>query len=133
MNAFVLDASVCLTWFLTKPDSGPAWAKIGILDERVPVVPAIWRLEVANVIAMQVRSRGVPVETARALLAEILALPVAIIDEAPTPTIMQVAIDRGLTSYDASYLDVALRSGWPLATLDQELVRAASEVGVAIA
>lgn len=133
MNAFVLDASVCLTWFLTKPDSGPAWAKIGILDERVPVVPAIWRLEVANVIATQVRSRGIPVETARGLLAEILALPVAIIDEAPTPTIMQVAIDRGLTSYDASYLDVALRSGWPLATLDQELVRAASEVGVAIA
>lgn len=133
MNAFVLDASVCLTWFLTKPDSGPAWAKIGILDERVPVVPAIWRLEVANVIATQVRSRGIPVETARGLLAEILALPVAIIDEAPTPTIMQVAIDRGLTSYDASYLDVALRGGWPLATLDQELVRAASEVGVAIA
>lgn len=133
MNAFVLDASVCLTWFLTKPDSGPAWAKIGILDERVPVVPAIWRLEVANVIATQVRSRGIPVETARGLLAEILALPVAIIDEAPTPTIMQVAIDRGLTSYDASYLDVALRSGWPLATLDQEMVRAASEVGVAIA
>lgn len=133
MNAFVLDASVCLTWFLTKPDSGPAWAKIGILDERVPVVPAIWRLEVANVIATQVRSRGIPVETARGLLAEILALPVAIIDEAPTPTIMQVAIDRGLTSYDASYLDVALRGGWPLATLDQEMVRAASEVGVAIA
>jgi predicted nucleic acid-binding protein len=46
---------------------------------------------------------------------------------------MRLAIDRGLTSYDASYLDVALRSGWPLVTLDHELVRAASEAGVVVA
>ena len=133
MNAFVLDASVCLSWFLTKPDSGPAWAKIDLLDELVPVVPAIWRLEVANVIATYVRSRGLLVDSARTMLAEILSLPVAVIDESPTPTIMQLAIDRGLTSYDASYLDVALRSGWPLVTLDRELVRAASEAGVVVA
>ncbi|MBM3668495.1 MAG: type II toxin-antitoxin system VapC family toxin [Actinobacteria bacterium] len=133
MNAFVLDASVCLSWFLTKPDSGPAWAKIDLLDELVPVVPAIWRLEVANVIATHVRSRGLLVDSARTMLAEILSLPVAVIDESPTPTIMQLAIDRGLTSYDASYLDVALRSGWPLVTLDRELLRAASEAGVVVA
>lgn len=133
MNAFVLDASVCLSWFLTKPDSGPAWAKIDLLDELVPVVPAIWRLEVANVIATYVRSRGLLVDSARTMLAEILSLPVAVIDESPTPTIMQLAIDRGLTSYDASYLDVALRSGWPLVTLDRELLRAASEAGVVVA
>lgn len=133
MNAFVLDASVCLSWFLTKPDSGPAWAKIDLLDELVPVVPAMWRLEVANVIATYVRSRGLLVDSARTMLAEILSLPVAVIDESPTPTIMQLAIDRGLTSYDASYLDVALRSGWPLVTLDRELVRAASEAGVVVA
>ena len=54
------------------------------------------------------------------MLAEILSIPVAVIDESPTPTIMQLAIDRGLTSYDASYLDVALRSGWPLVTLDHD-------------
>jgi len=133
VNAFVLDASVCLSWFLTKPDSGPAWAKIDLLDELVPVVPAIWRLEVANVIATHVRSRGLLVDSARTMLAEILSLPVAVIDESPTPTIMQLAIDRGLTSYDASYLDVALRSGWPLVTLDRELLRAASEAGVVVA
>lgn len=133
MNAFVLDASVCLSWFLTKPDSGPAWAKIDLLDELVPVVPAVWRLEVANVIATYARSRGLLVDSARTMLAEILSLPVAVIDESPTPTIMQLAIDRGLTSYDASYLDVALRSGWPLVTLDRELLRAASEAGVVVA
>jgi len=133
VNAFVLDASVCLSWFLTKPDSGPAWAKIDLLDELVPVVPAMWRLEVANVIATYVRSRGLLVDSARTMLAEILSLPVAVIDESPTPTIMQLAIDRGLTSHDASYLDVALRSGWPLVTLDRELLRAASEAGVVVA
>jgi predicted nucleic acid-binding protein len=133
VNGFVLDASVCLSWFLTKPDSGPAWAKIDLLDERVPVVPAIWRLEVSNVIATHVRTRGLSVDSARTMLAEILSIPVAVIDESPTPTIMRLAIDRGLTSYDASYLDVALRSGWPLVTLDHELVRAASEAGVVVA
>jgi predicted nucleic acid-binding protein len=103
------------------------------MDERVPVVPAIWRLEVSNVIATHVRTRGLSVDSARTMLAEILSIPVAVIDESPTPTIMQLAIDRGLTSYDASYLDVALRSGWPLVTLDHELVRAASEAGVVVA
>jgi len=122
-----------LSWFLTKPDSGPAWAKIDLLDELVPVVPAIWRLEVANVIATHVRSRGLLVDSARTMLAEILSIPVAVIDESPTSTIMQLAIDRGSTSYGASYLDGALRSGWPLVTLDRELVRAASEAGVVVA
>lgn len=60
-------------------------------------------------------------------------MSVAVMDESPTPTIMQLAIDRGLTSYEASYLEVALRSGWPLVTLDRSVVRAASEAGVVVA
>lgn len=133
MNSVVVDASVALDWFLTEPGSCPAWDIIDVLDELVPVVPTIWRLEVTNVLSMQVQQRGMPIEAARTTLAEVLALPVAVIEEAAAPAIMQLSVDRRLTSYDAAYLEVAMRGGWPLATVDRQLRKAASEVGVSLA
>ncbi|MBU6243970.1 MAG: type II toxin-antitoxin system VapC family toxin [Actinomycetales bacterium] len=133
MNSVVVDASVALDWFLTEPGSCPAWDIIDVLDELVPVVPTIWRLEVTNVLSMQVQQRGMPIEAARTTLAEVLALPVAVIEEAAAPAIMQLSVDRRLTSYDAAYLEVAMRGGWPLATVDRQLRTAASEVGVSLA
>ncbi len=41
-------------------------------------------------------------------------------------------MSSGLTTYDASHLDVAMRGGWPLATMDADLIRAAGEVGVTV-
>lgn len=133
MSSVVLDASVALDWFLTEPGSCPAWDMVDVLDQFVPVVPSIWRLEVANVLSMQVQHRGMPIEAARITLAEVLALPIAVIEEAAAPAVMQLSVDRGLTSYEAAYLEVAMRGGWPLATVDRQLRTAAHEVGVSLA
>ena len=133
MTSMVLDASVALDWFLTPVDSGPAWDKVDLLDDFTPVVPGIWRLEVTNALASHVRFRELPKESARAILSELLALPVAVVEDASPTGVMELAISQGLTTYDASYLDAAMRGGWPLATLDRELMRAASDVGVPLA
>jgi predicted nucleic acid-binding protein len=132
VNGLVLDASVTLEWFLTEPDSSPAWDKVALLDEYTPVVPHIWQLEVANVLSMQVQRRGMPVDLARTVLAELLAVPIAVVDGGGPAAVMQLSIDQGLTSYDAAYLDVALRGGWPLVTFDRDLARAAHDMGVPV-
>lgn len=130
MNSAVVNASVALDWFQTEPGSCAAWDIIDVLEDFAPVVPSIWRLEVSNVLSMQVQRRGMPIDAARAVLAEVLALPMAVVEEASAPTIPQLSVDRGLTSYDAAYLEVAMRGGCLLATVDRQLRRAADEVGV---
>lgn len=132
MKGVVIDAPVALDWFLTPADSGPAWQKVEVLDESAPVVPGIWRLEVTNALASHVRFRGLAPEIARGVLSELLALPAAVVDDASPTGVMELAISSGLTTYDASYLDVAMRGGWPLATMDADLIRAAGEVGVTL-
>lgn len=132
MNGVVVDASVALDWFLTEADSCPAWEKIDVLDACVPVVPGIWRLEVTNALASQVRFRGLPIDVARTILGELVALPVAVLDDITTAGAMELAVAHELTTYDAAYLDAAMRGGWPLATMGKDLIRAAGEVGVTV-
>jgi predicted nucleic acid-binding protein len=132
VNGVVIDASVALDWFLTEGDSCPAWDKLGVLDQYVPVVPEIWRLEVTNALVSHVRYRSLPIDIARTILGELNALPVAVLDDVTPAGVMELAISSGLTTYDASYLDVAMRGGWPLVTVDADLVRAARDVGVTV-
>jgi predicted nucleic acid-binding protein len=91
-------------------------------------VPALWRLEVLNALQVAVRRGRITVPYRDVSLIELRALSIAI-DRGTnrqawsgTPRLC----DRfGLTSYDAAYLEVALRGRLPLATLDGELARAA--------
>jgi predicted nucleic acid-binding protein len=100
------------------------------------VVPVIWRLEVANGLAM-VKRRGRMTEeaTARALV-DLSLMPIE-----PDPgtwshawsDTLALAEAHRLTVYDAAYLELALRAGRPLATLDRELRDAAAARGVPLA
>jgi len=46
--------------------------------------------------------------------------------------ILSVARQNDLTEYDAAYIELALREGFPLATLDDKLRRAATRVGISL-
>lgn len=98
-------------------------------------VPSIWPLEVANVLALSER-RG---RTNQAKITRFLHLlndlPITIdakTGEKAFTEILTLARSNRLTAYDAAYLELALREGLPLATLDEELKQAAGNLGVAV-
>jgi predicted nucleic acid-binding protein len=130
-----LDASVALSWAFD--DDGGAYATrvLGHLRTVDAVVPTIWSLEVANALATgERRGRLTPSESAR-FSRLLLSLPIAMepADRGTSlePT-LRLARRRALSAYDASYLDLAMRYGIPIATLDGALRAAAAAEGVGL-
>jgi predicted nucleic acid-binding protein len=138
MTSFVLDASVTMSWLLAdaKP-SDRAYAE-AVLDamsnpQARAAVPVTWALEVSNVLA-RAEAKGVLSEAQSEAFLELLSnAPIqadtATFSRALTDT-LHLARRHGLSAYDASYLELALRTGQPLATLDTDLARAARKAGV---
>jgi predicted nucleic acid-binding protein len=100
---FVLDASIALLWLV--PQTNPsgidyADAILTAMKESQAVVPTLFALEVANVVA-KLESKGLVTEAARRYK---------------------------FSAYDAAYLAQALRSGLSLSTLDADLAKAQHHV-----
>jgi len=129
VRGFILDAGLAVEWFTTTA-SAEALAKRALFDERVAVVPHLWRFEVMNVLTTwQGRQDATPAEAAR-ILQDVLRLPFAVVDEGAPEAIVSLACTHRLTAYDATYLHLAMLTGEPLATLDRSLITAAGRVGV---
>lgn len=122
--AFVLDCSVALAWVL--PDEGGAYAD-GLLDRLVTegaVVPPAWPLEVGNVLLVALRQRRIRQTELEPIIERLARLPIEIDIGATDHALAGVVVLAGqhdLTTYDASYLDLAQRRKLPLATLDKRL------------
>ena len=138
MTAFVLDASVTMSWLLSdgKPaDRAYARAVLEALKASATHadVPVTWGLEAANVIA-RAEARGLLSEAQSEAFLEMLGSAPIRVDEATfsksLADTLHLARRHGLSSYDASYLELALRTGLPLATLDRDLANAARKAGV---
>jgi predicted nucleic acid-binding protein len=99
------------------------------------VTAAIWPFEVANALLMGERRKRISLPQVTTVLQRISALPIAV-DPIRTYTafgqILSVARQELLTEYDATYLELALREGLPLATLDAGLRRGARNAGVGL-
>ena len=133
---FVLDNSVTMRWLLanTKPaDSVYASKALDVLTTGQALVPSLWALEASNVIA-KAESKGLVTEArSQAFLALLARLN--IVDDKATVThalgeTLNLARRYKLSAYDAAYLELAMRSGLPLATLDADLAAAATAAGV---
>jgi predicted nucleic acid-binding protein len=101
-------------------------AKLRAGDEAI--VPAHWRAEVANALLIAVRRDRISREKANRFFLDLRALPIRIDSESSEALFDQVfklAEQYRLTIYDAGYLELAIREGLPLATLDHELRKAA--------
>jgi predicted nucleic acid-binding protein len=134
--SFVLDNSVTMRWFFGdgKPLELAYAAKVlDAMKTSNAIVPATWGLEVANVIA-RAEAKGLVTEARSEAFIEMLE-NVDIEEDASTFSrslshTLQLARRYKLSSYDASYLELALRLGLPLATLDEDLQKAAKKAGV---
>lgn len=129
----VLDASVALAWALgDEQNLGPELlAQLTTIE--TATVPGHWILEVTNGLRMAVKRRRLESGDPTQVMARIRNQPIEVDPETPVRgwhEIPALADAYGLTTYDAAYLELALRLNAPLATLDQDLARAAREAGV---
>lgn len=130
---FVLDTSVALVWCFEDEQSLYAADVLDQLANDTALVPVIWLLEIANVLANAERRGWItPAKSARfvqligGLMIEVESASL----EQTLTSVLNIARDYGLTSYDASYLELAMRWGSPLATQDVGLRSAAAHAGV---
>jgi len=132
-DAFVLDGSITMVWGFEDEADDYAEAILGRMPDLQAHVPSLWSLEVANALLVGERRRRItPADTAR-FLAILAAFPISVDEETVAHAwadTMHLARAHNLSSYDASYLELAIRLGLPLAAQDGKLKTAAEAVGV---
>lgn len=132
MTRFVLDCSMTMAWCFEDEATPYSESILAALSRNEAVVPALWGLEVANVLLVAERKKRILPAQSRRFLELLHDLPISVDTQVkPAGELLNLARELQLTSYDACYLDLALRSGLPLASLDGDLVAAAKKLGVA--
>ncbi len=131
--ALILDCSMAMAWCFAD-ESTPETRQIqDRLVSEAALVPAHWFLEVANVLAMAEKRKRISSEDAFHFLQLISVLDIQVEVEASRRAfdhILPLSRSHGLTSYDAAYLDLVLRRQLPLASLDDDLRRAVTSLGM---
>jgi predicted nucleic acid-binding protein len=132
---FVLDGSVTLAWLFFDEQDPYADAIVAKLPNLEMLVPRLWHLEVANVLLVSERRKRCSQADTTKWLSYLATLPIVV--DASTEIrawsdAIGLARQHALTAYDAAYLELAVREGLPLATLDAPLRAAAGAVGVPI-
>jgi predicted nucleic acid-binding protein len=133
MSRLVLDSSIALSWCL--PDEGGTSQIQQEVADSGAIAPAHWPLEVANALLIAERRQRIDAEFRRAVLRDLAALPITLDSETSAHAwgeTLRIADSRGLTTYDAAYLELAQRLALPIATLDAELRVAAHELGIGV-
>jgi predicted nucleic acid-binding protein len=129
---FVVDASILASFALADERQPRALAVVERLRSETALAPCLLFFQIRNVLLVSERRHRLALEETEELLQIIARLPIAIDFECDERRLMPLARKHRLTAYDAAYLELALREGAALATLDAELERAARAEGVAI-
>ncbi|MBT3256959.1 MAG: type II toxin-antitoxin system VapC family toxin [Deltaproteobacteria bacterium] len=132
---FVIDNSVVMTWCFKDETSQYADHILDRFEDSTGFVPAIWPLEICNVLLVAERKKRMGEAGSARFMALLAELPIIVEQEPPERMIKEnfaLARKHKLSSYDASYLDLAMRKGLPIATLDKNLLAAAKRSKVPI-
>jgi predicted nucleic acid-binding protein len=135
LSLLILDSSVTLAWIYGDETTEAIRRVFDAIADNGAMVPALWRLEVANSLTMAVRKRRIDPDFRRAALADLALLDITTdqqTDSHAWTDTLNLADHFRLTVYDAAYLELARRRTLPLATLDQELRTAATAIGVTV-
>lgn len=130
---FVIDNSIVMAWCFKDEKSKYANTILDHLKEDEAIVPAIWPLEVGNVLLVAERRKRLTEADCIRFITLINELPITVQQETPERMIKEIfalAREYYISSYDASYLDLAMRNGVPIATQDSGLKKAAKRCNV---
>jgi predicted nucleic acid-binding protein len=131
----VLDSSAALSWILPGKHTPATDQLLAEIGEHGASVPALWPIEVANVLWIAERRGRITLAERVQALGILNELPINVDDRTASfafGPISAVATARDLTVYDACYLELALRLGLPLASLDAQLRKAGHDAGVQV-
>jgi predicted nucleic acid-binding protein len=137
VTVFVLDNSIAMRWAFATGAHPHADAILRDLQLQgsEAVVPVLWRYEASAVLAVAQTRGTIPAHEVAFFLQDLEGLPIRIDPESSRRIFSDVhwlAVSYRLTSYDAAYLELALRRALPLATLDNELIAACHKAGVSV-
>jgi predicted nucleic acid-binding protein len=135
VKGIVIHASVALAWCFPDEASEYADGVLVALEDQTIIVPAIWPLEVANALLVGERRRRMRLPEVRRFVELLNGLDIVVEAQPVAVTVSNIlpfAREYVLSSYDAAYLDVAVRQDIPLATLDGALQKAARKAGIKI-
>ena len=130
--AFVLDASVAGPWALADEPSEAASRIATRLFIEEAIAPPLWWYEVRNLLVVCERRGRIEKSDSDYFLARLDSYPIKIDSEIARDETLELARKHQLTIYDAAYLELAIRSSVPLATLDRALEAAAIAEGIKI-
>lgn len=135
MTRFVLDCSMTMAWCFEDEAQPRADAVLGLLADGEALVPGLWSLEVANVLAVCERRERITAARMDEFVGMLGSLPIRIDDQTARRALdrtLALARAEQLSAYDAAYLELALREACPLATLDATLSRTAAKLGIVV-
>jgi len=132
---FIIDTSVVMAWCFQDEANQYADTILDRLESAVGLVPAVWPLEVCNVLLTAERKKRIGEADSTRFIALLAELPIIVEQEPPDRMMKEIfalARKQKLSSYDASYLDLAMRKGLPIATIDKNLSAAAKRCKVQV-
>lgn len=133
VEGIVIDASVALAWCFPDEASDYADSVLLALENRTAIVPSIWSVEITNALFVGERRKRIQQPEVRRFVELLTALTI-LEDGQPfadtMSNILPLSREYELSAYDAAYLDVAVRHGAPLATLDSALQKAGRAAGI---
>ena len=135
MKPFVLDNSVVMSWCFKDEENQYADNVLDYLSDATALVPSVWPLEVMNILLVAERRKRLSEADSVRFISLLSQLPISVEYESPERIMRELlsfARENNLSSYDASYLDLSMRNGIPIATLDNQLLAVARKVDVQI-
>ena len=134
MSGVVVDASVALSWCFPDEQTPLSLRVLDRLNAGEPaVVPWFWSVEILNALLIGEKRGRISADQTQAFLGALRALHPSF-DSASLDqicgSIQELCRAHRLTPYDALYIELAIRAGCPLATLDQIQKDAAIALGI---
>jgi predicted nucleic acid-binding protein len=134
VSRFVVDASVVLTWCFPDENSAVAQRIAQMFKQGdSAIAPSFWPHEILNGLLVGEKRKRISGRLVQTFLTDLAALPIVLHPASAGLVFEQIQTlcrEHSLTAYDAAYLDLAKINGLPLATLDEDLIRACAKTGV---